>query len=101
MPVTMWSSPLSAKATTTVVQPDVWYFDNHESQYTFTTITSLDAMSGNEKDAQTYLLGSGNILYVSPDAIYVSYQKYHPVDLSDAGRKGNCSRPSLLQSTGV
>ena len=47
--------------------------------YTFTTITSLDAASGNQKDAQTYLLGSGNILYVSPDAMYVSYQKYHPV----------------------
>ncbi|MGA2912502.1 MAG: beta-propeller domain-containing protein [Methanoregula sp.] len=71
--------PALREGTTTVVQPDVWYFDNHESQYTFTTITSLDATSGNEKDAQTYLLGSGNILYVSPDAMYVSYQKYHPV----------------------
>ncbi|MCX6683640.1 MAG: beta-propeller domain-containing protein, partial [Methanoregula sp.] len=71
--------PALREGTTTVARPDVWYFDNHESQYTFTTITSLDAASGNEKDAQTYLLGSGNILYVSPDAMYVSYQKYHPV----------------------
>ena len=71
--------PALREGTTTVVQPDVWYFDNRESQYTFTTITSLDAMSGNEKDAQTYLLGSGDILYVSPDAMYVSYQHYHPV----------------------
>ena len=71
--------PVLREGTTTIVQPDVWYFDNRESQYTFTTITSLDAASGNQKDAQTYLLGSGNILYVSPDAMYVSYQKYHPV----------------------
>jgi uncharacterized secreted protein with C-terminal beta-propeller domain len=71
--------PAIREGTTTVARPDVWYFNNHESQYTFTTITSLDAASGNQKDAQTYLLGSGNILYVSPDAMYVSYQKYHPV----------------------
>jgi uncharacterized secreted protein with C-terminal beta-propeller domain len=71
--------PALREGTTTIVQPDVWYFDNHESQYTFTTITSFDAANGNRKDAQTYLLGSGNTLYVSQDAIYVSYQKYHPV----------------------
>jgi inhibitor of cysteine peptidase len=71
--------PVLREGTTTVVQPDVWYFDNRESQYAFTTITSFDAANGNRKDAQTYLLGSGNILYVSPDAMYVSYQRYHPV----------------------
>jgi inhibitor of cysteine peptidase len=70
--------PTLREGTRTVVQPDVWYFDNREAGYTFTTVTALDAAGGNEKDAQTYLLGSGNILYVSPDAIYVSYQKYHP-----------------------
>ncbi|MDD1712697.1 MAG: beta-propeller domain-containing protein [Methanoregulaceae archaeon] len=70
--------PTLREGSRTVVQPDVWYFDNREAAYTFTTITALDAAGGNEKDAQTYLLGSGNILYVSPDAIYVSYQRYHP-----------------------
>jgi uncharacterized secreted protein with C-terminal beta-propeller domain len=79
--------PAIREGTTTVARPDVWYFDNHESQYTFTTITSLDATSGNEKDAQTYLLGSGNILYVSPQAMYVSYQKYHPVIYTAQGGK--------------
>ena len=57
--------PALREGTRTVIQPDVWYFDNREYQYTFTTITSFDASSGNEKDAQTYLLGSGNTLYVS------------------------------------
>jgi uncharacterized secreted protein with C-terminal beta-propeller domain len=70
--------PALREGTRTVVQPDVWYFDHPESQYTFTTITSLDAASGKEKDVQTYLLGSGNTLYVSEDALYVSYPRYRP-----------------------
>ena len=71
--------PTLRESTKTIVQPDVWYFNNPDQQYTFTTITAIDAGTGNEKNAQTYLLGSGNILYVSPDAIYVSDQKYNPV----------------------
>jgi uncharacterized secreted protein with C-terminal beta-propeller domain len=62
-----------------VVTPDVYYFDNPERQYAFTTISSFDTASGNEKDAKTYLVGSGNILYVSQDAMYISYQKYHSI----------------------
>lgn len=71
--------PVLREGTRTAIKPDVWYFDNHESQYTFTTITSLDTGSGNEKAAETYLLGTGNTVYVSENAIYVSYQRYHPV----------------------
>jgi uncharacterized secreted protein with C-terminal beta-propeller domain len=62
-----------------IVTPDVYYFDNPERSYAFTTITSFDTTSGNEKDAKTYLVGSGNILYVSQDAMYISYQKYHNI----------------------
>jgi uncharacterized secreted protein with C-terminal beta-propeller domain len=79
--------PALREGTRTVIQPDVWYFDHPESQYTFTTITSFDASSGKEKDAQTYLLGSGNTLYVSEDAIYVSYQRYHPVIYTRQGQE--------------
>jgi uncharacterized secreted protein with C-terminal beta-propeller domain len=72
-----------------ILQPDVWYFDHPESWYTFTTITALDAESGKEKDAQTYLLGGGNTLYVSEDAMYVSYPRYvpmiYPVRVADTG----------------
>lgn len=71
--------PALREGSRTVLQPDVWYFDHPESQYTFTTVTSLDVSSGNEKDAQTYLLGSGNTLYVSEEAMYVSYPRYIPV----------------------
>jgi uncharacterized secreted protein with C-terminal beta-propeller domain len=62
-----------------VVTPEVYYFDNPERQYAFTTITSFDTTSAREKDARTYLVGSGNIMYVSPDAMYISYQKYHNI----------------------
>jgi len=70
--------PTLREGTKTVVQPDVWHFDYPDQQYTFTTITAIDAGTGTEKNAQTYLLGSGNIIYVSPDAMYVSYPKYRP-----------------------
>ncbi|MCX6685105.1 MAG: beta-propeller domain-containing protein [Methanoregula sp.] len=62
-----------------VIEPDVWYFDNPEYNYVFSTVTALDATTGAEKDAKTFLIGSANILYVSQDAMYVSYQKWHPV----------------------
>jgi inhibitor of cysteine peptidase len=62
-----------------IATPDVYYFDNPEMQYDFTTVTSFDVRNGVTKDAKTYLVGSGNIIYVSPDAMYVSYQKYHNI----------------------
>ena len=71
--------PALREGSRTVLQPDVWYFDHPEYQYTFTTVTSLDVASGKEKDAQTYLLGTGNTLYVSEEAMYVSYPRYFPV----------------------
>lgn len=71
--------PCVRENTKCVVTPDVYYFDNTERQYAFTTITSFDTDSANEKDAKTYLVGSGNIMYVSTDAMYISYQKYHTI----------------------
>lgn len=62
-----------------VASPEVYCFPNPERQYAFTTISSFDINSGNEKDAKTYLVGSGNIMYVSEDAMYISYQKYHNI----------------------
>lgn len=62
-----------------VVTPDVYYFDHPERSYAFTTVTSFDTNSANEKDAKTYLVGSGNIMYVSQEAMYISYQKYHNI----------------------
>ncbi|NMB79599.1 MAG: hypothetical protein GYA23_10965 [Methanomicrobiales archaeon] len=62
-----------------VVTPEVYYFDNPERSYAFTTVSSFDMPTGSEKDAKTYLVGSGNIMYVSTGAMFISYQKYHNV----------------------
>ncbi len=75
-PVTV---PVLREGGRTVLEPDVWYFDRPGYPFTFTTITALDAADGKERDAQTYLLGSGDTIYVSKDAIYVSYPRYYPV----------------------
>jgi inhibitor of cysteine peptidase len=68
--------PAVRESSKIVTTPDVYYFDHPEQQYDFTTVTSFDAGNGETKDAKTYLVGSGNIVYVSPAAMYVSYQKY-------------------------
>ena len=71
--------PAIREDTKIIATPDVYYFDNPERQFDFTTVTSFDAGTGATRDAKTYLVGSGNIIYVSPDAMYVSYQKYHNI----------------------
>jgi len=71
--------PAVREGGTVIAEPDVYYFDNPESSYAFSTVTALDVPGASEKDAKTFLLGSGNILYVSPDAMYISYQRYHTV----------------------
>ena len=71
--------PAVRESTKVILAPDVYYFDNPESQYDFTTITSFDVGNGITKDAKTFLVGSGNIIYVSPQALYVTYQKYQNI----------------------
>ncbi|MDD1713252.1 MAG: beta-propeller domain-containing protein [Methanoregulaceae archaeon] len=71
--------PAMREGTKTVIAPDVYYFDNPERQYAFTMISSFDTAVAKEREAKTYLVGSGNLLYVSENAMYITYQKYHNV----------------------
>ena len=71
--------PAVHEGTKTVIAPDVYYFDNPERQYAFTTVSSFDTSSAKEKEAKTYLVGTGNLMYVSENAMYITYQKYHNV----------------------
>jgi inhibitor of cysteine peptidase len=71
--------PAVREGTKTVIAPDVYYFDNPERQYAFTTVSSFDTTSAREKEAKTYLVGSGDLLYVSQNAIYITYQNYHTI----------------------
>jgi uncharacterized secreted protein with C-terminal beta-propeller domain len=71
--------PAIRESTKVILEPDVYYFDNPEPQYDFTSVTSFDVSNGITKDAKTFLVGSGNIIYVSPQALYVTYQKYQNI----------------------
>jgi uncharacterized secreted protein with C-terminal beta-propeller domain len=71
--------PVLREGTKTVIAPDVYYFDNPERQYAFTTISSFDITNAGEKEAKTFLVGSGNLLYVSENAMYITYQKYRSI----------------------
>ena len=99
--------PAVREGTKTVIAPDVYYFDNPEREYAFTTISSFDAGSAKEKEAKTFLVGSGNLMYVSENAMYITYQKYHniyrtmraePVIALDDLRVGSGSSPSGISS---
>ena len=104
--------PAIREGTKTVIAPDVYYFDNPERQYAFTTISSFDTQGAKEKEAKTYLVGTGNLMYVSENAMYITYQKYHnvyrpmraePVIALDDARSGSgasasgVSMPVLLE----
>ena len=99
--------PAVREGTKTVIAPDVYYFDNPEREYAFTTISSFDTGNAKEKEAKTFLVGSGNLMYVSENAMYITYQKYHniyrtmraePVIALDDVRVGSGSSPSGISS---
>jgi inhibitor of cysteine peptidase len=71
--------PAVREGTKTLIAPEVYYFDNPERQYAFTTISSFDTPGAMEKEARTYLVGSSNLLYVSENAMYITYQQYHNI----------------------
>jgi len=59
------------------ITTDVYYFDNPDSNYNFNTITTFDIFS-DAINSKTFLMGSTGTLYVSNDAIYLTYPKYQP-----------------------
>ncbi|MFH1409271.1 MAG: beta-propeller domain-containing protein [Nanoarchaeota archaeon] len=64
-----------------VMAPEIYYFDNPERDYVFHTVASFDI--NQEKtgiEAKAYLMGYSNVVYVSQDNIYITYQKNIPYD---------------------
>jgi len=57
--------------------PDIYYFDDMERPSTFTTVAAFDVF-GDTINSETYLLGSSDTIYVSENAIYLTFQKYYP-----------------------
>ncbi|QLH07363.1 beta-propeller domain-containing protein [Nitrosopumilus ureiphilus] len=58
-----------------VLDPDVFYFDNYESDYKFNTITAINIFDENFVNAKTFLMGSTNTIYTSQDGLYITYKK--------------------------
>ena len=58
--------------------PEVYYFDNPEQDFVFHTVASFNIEEADEINANTFMMGYSNTLYVSRDNIYISYQKNLP-----------------------
>lgn len=69
--------PILRESATVAITPDVYYFGNPEINYNFDTITAFNIFS-DEINSKTFMMGSTGTLYVSNDAIYLTYQKYQP-----------------------
>ena len=69
--------PILKSASGMAITPDIYYFDNPEPSYNFNTITTFNIFS-DEINSKTFMMGATGTLYVSNDAIYLTYQKYHP-----------------------
>ncbi len=59
------------------LRPDIYYFDNPETDYIFHTIISLDLKSLDIK-TKSFMLGYSDNLYVSSNNIYITYRKNLP-----------------------
>lgn len=55
---------------------DVYYFDNPDYSFKFTTIMAVDTQDDNkEPTTEVYLMGYSHDMYVSLDNIYITYMK--------------------------
>ncbi|MBR9700222.1 copper amine oxidase [Candidatus Woesearchaeota archaeon] len=57
-----------------IVSPEIFYFDNPEQNFVFHTVAAFD-VNDDSLNAETYMMGHSNTLYVSTENIYISYQK--------------------------
>lgn len=77
-PVPLPEFPIIRESSTIIARPEVFYFDNPEDNYVFHTFAAFDVNDENSLNAQTFMLGHSNNLYVSPENIYITYQKNLP-----------------------
>jgi len=71
--------PKVTEASTTLIVPDIYYFDNPEPYYNFNTVTSVNIKSAEDAiNSQTFMMNPASTLYVSEKSIYIAYEKYQP-----------------------
>jgi inhibitor of cysteine peptidase len=91
--------PKVADASTTLIVPDIYYFDNPEPYYNFNTVTTVNIKSAQDAiKSQTFMMNPASALYVSENNIYIAYQKYQPYyDIANRDRFFNVVVPLLPQ----
>ena len=74
-----------------VIRPEVYYFDNPEQSYSFTTVTSVnifgEATDNDTITSKTFLIDPSSTVYASENNLYLTYQKYMPYDYYQSGSK--------------
>ncbi len=71
--------PVIKASSKTIVKPEIYYFDNPEYNYNFNTVASFNMLDDQEKvNAKTFMMGYSNVVYVSKNNIYITYQKNFP-----------------------
>lgn len=71
--------PVIYDGTEAVDSIDVWCPPYPMNEYLLHTITSFPVNGTGRPEAESFLLGYGNTLYVSPENVYVAYEKHKPV----------------------
>ena len=69
--------PLVKASGTVIAYPDIYYFDTPEQDRVFHTVASLN-IETEEVNAETFLMGYSNTIYVSENNLYITYQKSYP-----------------------
>ena len=73
----------------TVLEPDVFYFDNYEDHYEFNTVTAINVSDGGDVSSETFLMGPASSIYVSSGGLYMAYEKSpHGADYGAVQRDG-------------
>ena len=74
--------PYVMESSRLVARPDIYYFDNPEQSYSFTTVTSVNifgqATDNSTIVSKSFLMDPSSTIYASENNLYITYQKYMP-----------------------
>src|SRR5213593_221072 len=74
--------PYVMESSRLVARPDIYYFDNPEQSYSFTTVTSVNifgqATDNSTIVSKSFLMDPSSTIYASENTLYITYQKYMP-----------------------
>jgi uncharacterized secreted protein with C-terminal beta-propeller domain len=83
--------PYVMESSRLVAQPDIYYFDNPEQSYSFTTVTSVNMLSQATDNStlvsKSFLMDPSSTIYASENNLYITYQKYMPYNYYQSNSK--------------